>query len=120
MPEKDYTWYEEVASFDPATLPHLTDLKVRRDRNTAAYDAFRKDRGDGVVPGVLEVRAFSLGMQVSKDDENKVGQNLAMCIRVLCHKLKKADPANEYPAKALDLLERFNLQGSPLRDAAEG
>lgn len=42
--------------------------------------------------------------------------DLAMLVRMLVHSARKTNPDNETARKAMDYLQRHNLQGSILRD----
>ena len=46
--------------------------------------------------------------------------DLAMLVARLSRKLRKATPADDLPAKALDYLSRNGLKGSPLREVGAG
>ena len=46
--------------------------------------------------------------------------DLAMLVARLARKLRKAAPADELPAQALDYLNRNGLKGSPLREGVAG
>ena len=46
--------------------------------------------------------------------------DLAMLVVRLARKLRKAAPADELPAQALDYLNRNGLKGSPLREVGAG
>lgn len=64
-------------------------------------------------PGMSsEQPTASAGSRLSVDD-------LAMLIKQLVRHLKKANPSDELPEKAMDYLRRHNLQGSPFRGQNE-
>ena len=46
--------------------------------------------------------------------------DLAMLVARLARKLRKASPADELPAQALDYLNRNGLKGSPMREVGAG
>ena len=48
-----------------------------------------------------------------------VVDDLSALVRQLAHRLGKAAPDSDLPARALDYLKRKGLQGSPLRNAGD-
>ena len=50
-----------------------------------------------------------------QDELSRVVDDLSALVRQLAHRLGKAAPDSDLPAKALDYLKRMGLQGSPLR-----
>ena len=82
------------------------------------------DAADALRKATAEVKKFnSATLQcvhgLAAGDLPMVG-DLAMLVARLARKLRKAAPADELPAQALDYLNRNGLKGSPLREGVAG
>lgn len=82
------------------------------------------DAAEALRKATAEVNEFnSATLQyvhgLSAGDLPMVG-DLAMLVARLARKLRKAAPADELPAQALDYLNRNGLKGSPLREVGAG
>lgn len=98
-----WTHYAECAG-----TPLMADVMGERDRLRARV-AELEEREASVCPedvGIVEC-VSTLRAQVDE---------LAMLVRMLVHSVRRTNPDNETARKALDYLQRYNLQGSILRD----
>lgn len=82
------------------------------------------DAAEALRKAAAEVKEFnSATLQyvhgLAAGDLPMVG-DLAMLVARLARKLRKAAPADELPAQALDYLNRNGLKGSPLREVGAG
>lgn len=82
------------------------------------------DAAEALRKATAEVKEFnSATLQyvhgLAAGDLPMVG-DLAMLVARLARKLRKAAPADELPAQALDYLNRNGLKGSPLREVGAG
>ena len=84
---------------------YMDEPATERERASVAAKHQRKPR----VSTAAELR------QQAKSET--IVDDLAQLVMRLVHQLRKAEPDNELPAKALDYLKRNGLTGSILRDA---
>ena len=63
------------------------------------------------------LRIDNAQLQYALEQSETIVDDLAQLVMRLVHQLRKAEPDNELPDKALDYLKRNGLTGSILRDA---
>lgn len=100
----------------------LACIDQPRSRDNSEHDGL--NAAEALRKATAEVKEFnSATLQyvhgLAAGDLPMVG-DLAMLVARLARKLRKAAPADELPAQALDYLTRNGLKGSPLREVGAG
>ena len=100
----------------------LACLDQPRSRDNSEHAGL--DAAEALRNAIAEVKEFNCATLqyvhgLAAGDLPMVG-DLAMLVARLARKLRKATPADELPAQALDYLNRNGLKGSPLRKVGAG
>ncbi len=100
----------------------LACLDQPRSRDNSEHAGL--DAAEALRNATAEVKEFNCATLqyvhgLAAGDLPMVG-DLAMLVARLARKLRKATPADELPAQALDYLNRNGLKGSPLRKVGAG
>ena len=100
----------------------LACLDQPRSRDNSEHAGL--DAAEALRNATAEVKEFNCATLqyvhgLAAGDLPMVG-DLAMLVARLARKLRKATPADELPAQALDYLNRNGLKGSPLREVGAG
>lgn len=100
----------------------LACIDQPRSRDNSEHTGI--DAAEALRKATAEVKEFNSATLkyvhgLAAGDLPMVG-DLAMLVARLARKLRKAAPADELPAQALDYLNRNGLKGSPLREVGAG
>ena len=114
----------EVATDELVEAAEMVLACVDQPRSRDNSEHAGIDAAEALRKATAEVKEFnSATLQyvhgLSAGDLPMVG-DLAMLVARLARKLRKAAPADELPAQALDYLNRNGLNGSPLRAVGAG
>jgi hypothetical protein len=114
----------EVATDELVEAAEMVLACVDQPRSRDNSEHAGIDAAEALRKATAEVNKFnSATLQyvhgLSAGDLPMVG-DLAMLVARLARKLRKAAPADELPAQALDYLNRNGLKGSPLREVGAG
>ena len=110
---------DELVEAAEMVLECLDQPRIRDNSEHAGLDA-----AEALRKATAEVKEFNSATLkyvhgLAAGDLPMVG-DLAMLVARLARKLRKATPADELPAQALDYLNRNGLTGSPLREVGAG
>ena len=114
----------EVATDELVEAAEMVLACIDQPRSRDNSEHAGVDAAEALRKAAAEVKEFnSATLQyvhgLAAGDLPMVG-DLAMLVMRLARKLRKAAPADELPAQALDYLNRNGLKGSPLREVGAG
>ena len=114
----------EVATDELVEAAEMVLACIDQPRSRDNSEHAGPDAAEALRKATAEVKEFnSATLQyvhgLAAGDLPMVG-DLAMLVARLARKLRKAAPADELPAQALDYLNRNGLKGSPLREVGAG
>lgn len=114
----------EVATDELVEAAEMVLACIDQPRSRDNSEHAGLDAAESLRKATTEVKEFnSATLQyvhgLAAGDLPMVG-DLAMLVARLARKLRKATPADELPAQALDYLNRNGLKGSPLRKVGAG
>ncbi len=114
----------EVATDELVEAAEMVLACIDQPRSRDNSEHAGLDAAEALRKATAEVKEFnSATLQyvhgLAAGDLPMVG-DLAMLVARLARKLRKATPADELPAQALDYLNRNGLKGSPLRKVGAG
>jgi hypothetical protein len=100
----------------PNAATSLTDVLYERDVARTAARVAKEEQER--LQNLLDLAQQAIDAECERAERaEKANDDMAMAIRQLAYRLRKHDQSSDTAARAMALLERLGLQGSPLRDS---